>query len=220
VDSLRRWGAFWEAAGAAGDTRGEHDALCALYAEPGRFYHTLDHVLSCLEELDRAGGGRGAAAEAALWFHDAVYDPRAADNEARSAELVREAVRRMGAAPGLGEGAAVLVMATAHGAGGAPAAGDAALVRDIDLAVLGRPPARYEEYRRAVRREYSFLGDGEWRDGRSAVLRRFLSEPRIYVTEALGSRLEVPARVNLRAELEALSSGGKPPAMPATGRPR
>ena len=61
--------------------------LAALYAEPHRAYHHLGHVLDCLE-LARGVRDRlesPVAVELALWYHDAIYDSRASDNEERSA---------------------------------------------------------------------------------------------------------------------------------------
>ena len=53
------------------------------YGSPGRHYHTFGHVWSCLLELDRVRSlcGSPLALELAVWFHDAVYDPQAGDNE-------------------------------------------------------------------------------------------------------------------------------------------
>jgi predicted metal-dependent HD superfamily phosphohydrolase len=67
-------------------------------------------------------------------------------------------------------------------------------------------PERYEEYRRDIRREYSWLSDGEYRQGRAEVLRRFLDRTRLFQTDELRERLEVRARGNLTAELEHLLS--------------
>lgn len=57
------------------------------YSEPGRHYHTLEHIGYCLHRLDdvRHLLRDADAAELALWFHDTVYDPSRDDNELRSA---------------------------------------------------------------------------------------------------------------------------------------
>ena len=212
MDVHARWTHFVGTIGARGDSEGVYDDLDRRYREPGRFYHTWEHVAECLAELDAAPGlcDRPAAVELALWYHDAVYDPRAADNEARSAALLREAAGRLGIGDGLAAAAAVLVLATAHGPGKAPAAPsvcgrDAAVIRDIDLAILGAPPVRFEAYEAAVRREYCFLADPDWRAGRSRVLRAFLDRPRLYLTDAFHDRLEGQARRNLAAGLGRLA---------------
>ena len=66
-------------------------ALRVRYAEPHRAYHTQAHVDAMLAGLQELGEMivHPAAVELAIWYHDAVYDPAAADNEARSADLLR-----------------------------------------------------------------------------------------------------------------------------------
>jgi predicted metal-dependent HD superfamily phosphohydrolase len=66
--------------------------LRARYAEPHRHYHALGHVEALLRWLDsyRALAAKPALIEAAIWFHDAVYDTRRHDNEARSAHWARD----------------------------------------------------------------------------------------------------------------------------------
>jgi len=58
------------------------------YAEPGRFYHTLDHVQNVLVTVDSiASHARNLdAVRLAGWLHDVIYDSRASDNEERSAD--------------------------------------------------------------------------------------------------------------------------------------
>ncbi len=89
---LDEWSALWRRLGAAGDAEPVFLDLEARYSEEGRAYHNLAHIAHCLDELRcyPGGGVDIGAVEFALWFHDAVYDPRAKDNEGRSAGLASE----------------------------------------------------------------------------------------------------------------------------------
>jgi predicted metal-dependent HD superfamily phosphohydrolase len=205
-----RWRGFWEAAGARGEEAGFFTDLDSRYREPHRFYHGWKHILACLEELDAVRGSCAdpLAVELALWYHDAVYDPRAADNEARSAECARQAAVGMGLGQRAAEAAAGLVLLTAHRAGthsSALPSGDAALLLDIDLAVLGSPPDAFAAYESAIRAEYGFLSQSEYRQGRTGVLRAFLARPRIYLTDRYRDLLEARARLNLEQDIASLA---------------
>ena len=63
--------------------------LTPLYAAAERHYHGLAHIeaLRRLAARLRAELNDPAAVDAAIWFHDAVYDSRRADNEEKSAAL-------------------------------------------------------------------------------------------------------------------------------------
>ncbi|KKL22586.1 hypothetical protein LCGC14_2433980, partial [marine sediment metagenome] len=62
------------------------------YGDPARHYHGWPHIMACLEELDLEPLSRDPRTlELAFWYHDAVYDSRAADNEQRSADLLLDA---------------------------------------------------------------------------------------------------------------------------------
>lgn len=93
-------------------------------------------------------------------------------------------------------------MATCHDA--PAAAPDEQLLIDIDLAVLGAPPARFEAYAADVRQEYSWVPEALYQCKRAEVLQRFLQRPRLYATEAAFTELEAQARRNLSAALSAL----------------
>jgi predicted metal-dependent HD superfamily phosphohydrolase len=183
------------------------DRLAAAYQEPHRRYHTLEHVAETLAVVDRLRdqGVDPIAVPLAVWYHDAVYDPRAHDNEGRSADLAREALAALGVAEPLALKVEALVRATAHLAGNeAPADFDTTVLLDADLAILGSDATRYARYAAAVREEYAFVPDDAYRGGRAAVLERFLARPRIYRTDLLHSDCEEAARRNLRAEIDRL----------------
>ena len=181
------------------------ERLAARYAEPARCYHTLAHVDALLRGL---ASWKHLAREpetivAAIWFHDAVYDPQRRDNEARSADLARTELADLGWPRTAVERVAALVLATAHHDAD-PADSDAWLFLDLDLSVLAIDPPRYAAYRDAVRAEYAFVDDARYRAGRAAVLRSFIDRDAIYRTPELRAAWEAAARANLADELETL----------------
>lgn len=168
------------------------------YAEPHRSYHTMDHIESCLAWLDWAYGQahRPAEVELGLWFHDAVCDPTRRDNEERSAELAKGFLRAHGASPRSIERIGEMIRATEKHE---VLYGDAALVCSIDLAILGAEPRRYGRYEAAVRREYGYVPEEVYREGRRRFVRALLERPAIYANLTLRDLLEGAARRNLRA---------------------
>jgi predicted metal-dependent HD superfamily phosphohydrolase len=146
-----------------------------------------------------------SAVQLAIWFHDAVYDPRAKDNEAKSAELAATLLHPLGVPAGTIDRVANLVKATAHLASAeAPAERDAAVLLDADLAILGAAEERYRRYAADIRKEYGFVSDADYRKGRAAVLKLFLGRPRIFHTPVMFEEGEARARANLAAELKEL----------------
>jgi predicted metal-dependent HD superfamily phosphohydrolase len=207
MPDFARWSALAESLGLAGDGRAVFDGLMQRYAEPGRFYHNGDHLDEVLAEFDglRAMAESRGDIELAIWFHDAIYDPRAGDNEARSAALAAEALASLGATRERIGRVERLILATRHR--DPPSGIDEAILIDADLGILGAAPERFDAYERDIRREYAHVADADFRAGRSAVLRMFLARPRIYSTEAMFSKREAPARANLRRSLGALQAG-------------
>ncbi len=181
----------------------------ARYLEKHRFYHGVDHLEDCLRHLDAHAAAAAAAAEIeiALWFHDAIYDIRASDNEERSTAWARDAIsgaewQDPGVAAALGERVADLILATQHAA--VPAAADARLMVDIDLAILGSGEERFDRYERDVRREYRWVPGFLYRRKRAEVLRSFLDRPSIFLTAPFRTRYESRARSNLERSLARL----------------
>ena len=198
---------MWEALGAQTVPGGLFNQLVRAYGETQRHYHTLQHLRECLANWEAASAlaRRPEEVELALWFHDAVYDPRRQDNEERSADWARAGVLAAGCEPSVADRVAALVLATAKHE--APADDpDTQLLLDIDLAILGAGPARFDEYERQVRAEYSHVDDAGWRAGRARVLAGFLARPRIYSIAAFHDALEQRARRNIARSLAALQA--------------
>jgi predicted metal-dependent HD superfamily phosphohydrolase len=179
---------------APGASRDAWRMIAARYGEPHRRYHTLEHIAACLGELDACPLSEKSDVEMALWFHDLVYDPRASDNEERSARELEE----LGSAHGIDMSNAVrLVLLTKHGASAAPVTAAEQTMIDVDLSILGADDATFDAYDRAIREEYAFVPDELYREGRKKVLRHFLDAKSIFASDYYRERLDGRARSNL-----------------------
>ena len=182
---------------------GLYEQLLQAYSEPQRHYHTLQHLAECLQLQSESAHlvQRPAEIAIALWFHDAVYDVKAHDNEARSADWAVTALQAAGVSAEVQARAHALIMATEHTA--ASLTGDAALLVDIDLAILGAAPARFAEYERQIQQEYAWVPEDVFVEKRRAVLQGFMGRAQIYSTTFFHQILENPARANLLKALQA-----------------
>jgi predicted metal-dependent HD superfamily phosphohydrolase len=142
--------------------------------------------------------------ELALWFHDAVYDVTRGDNEQRSADWARQAALAGGVSTEAAQRLHALVMATRHDA--LPSTRDAQLLVDVDLAILGAPRARFDDYERQVRAEYAWVPEPVFRQKRREVLAGMLARPQLYATQRFHAALEASARANLARSIAQLAA--------------
>lgn len=200
------WQAWWRELGAQGEPSACHQRLLAAYSEPSRSYHNLRHIEECLGELEvnRSLAREPALVAMALWFHDAVYDARSASNEADSAQLAADCLTVAGVERANVDTVRRLILCTQSHEPGVDL--DAALLIDIDLAILGQPPQRFWDYERGIRAEYAWVPWPTYVQKRAEILTRFLERPVIYRTESLARKYEAPARVNLQAAIDRLRS--------------
>lgn len=199
MDLLTRWRVLVPGADALGAE------LIARWSQPHRHYHTTDHLAAVLAVIDRYAdlAPDPGAARLAAWFHDAVYDPRAGDNEERSARLAETALPGAGVPAGRTREVARLVRLTAgHEVNAADRNG--ALLADADLAVLATDPDAYDRYAAAVRREYAHVPEDAFRAGRARVLDSLLALPALFRIVPVAAAWEARARANLERELSTL----------------
>ena len=198
------WQRLWQELGADPLPLGLYNQLVAAYSEPHRRYHTLQHLRACLAHFDAAAtlALHPAEVELALWFHDAIYEPQSPDNEERSAEWAWRSILAAGCEEEVAQRVQALVLATkGHDASDDP---DTRLLLDIDLAILGAAPERFDDYEQQIRAEYGLVPEPEFRAGRARVLAAFLARPRIYLTSAFHDALEHRARENIARSLATL----------------
>lgn len=205
-----RFEALWQRcfpAGAASDAEAAFEQLKVRYAEPHRCYHASAHIGHCLGEFDLAVDAMedADAVEMALWFHDAVHDPRACDNEARSAALFAALATRP-AQSGFTERVGDLILMTVHCE--QPRTTDQAFVVDIDLSSFALPWPAFQRDSIAVRQEFAHLSDGDFYPKHLCFLRSLLARPTVFFTPWFRGRCEARARGNIVRHIEDLRAQG------------
>lgn len=190
----------------------QQDELARLYGGADRHYHDLRHIRALLALLDkhRTRFADAEAVEAAIWFHDAIYDSMAKDNEARSAALAADTLAGSVAPERLARIVRMIEATAGHRIAAGIAAderADTELFLDMDLSILGSPAVRYDAYEDEVRREYSWVDDATWTARRADFLEMFLGRERIFATDLFRHEFEHQARANMAASLARLRSG-------------
>lgn len=202
------WAVGATAVSPAAEVAAALDELLGRLRDPKRRYHGLRHVTWVVRHVRSLAPSEHVtdlgAVVAAAFFHDAVYDPTAGDNEAQSAALAERVLRRLGWSDLRAGHVADLVLATQrHEATADP---DRAVLVDADLAVLGGDPSAYQAYVTGVRMEYGHLSHEEWRRGRAAVLDELAGRDPLFATDAGRRRWQARARANIAAERASLSA--------------
>jgi predicted metal-dependent HD superfamily phosphohydrolase len=181
--------------------------LLSRLDEPHRHYHTRYHIASLLKlasDHERLIQNPHDV-NWAIWYHDAVYDPKSSNNERESAELANVHLTRMGVNGNSLEQVNQLIMATqSHRLPEGTHNTDCALFLDLDLSVLASDPQQYQKYASAIRKEFSMFPKFLYNPGRRKVLLSFLDKDRIFLTDVFHAQWDAKARENLTWELNQL----------------
>ncbi len=178
-----------------------------FYSEPGRHYHTPNHIEHCLVQFDLVAGEmeNADAVEMAVWFHDLIFDIDANDNELQSARRFVELANDSMEAE-FKTRVYDLIMATAPPR--LPKTSDQKFMLDIDLSSFGLPWNDFVRDSVAVREESPQLSDAEFYPGQLAFLESLVSREHFYFTEFFRSRIEETARKNINRHLQILHDQG------------
>ena len=175
-----------------------YDLLYHAYQEPQRHYHTVQHIVECLElfhqvktQLDDM-----VAVELAIWFHDVVYDPQASDNEEQSAQFMQKHCANIVEKEKLEKAAQWIIATKKHQATNDQ---DLNTLLDIDLAILGSRNARFTEYEQQIQQEYAWVESELYQRKRAEVFNHFYQMKPLYQTEYFRRKFEINAKLNLTA---------------------
>ena len=196
--------------------------ILSYYNESHRAHHVLEHIVNMLDEFDameedrywmsqyeRAPEGISGNAhfqypmELAIWFHDAVYNPRAKDNEELSAVLLADSLKKLGIFDSVAfEHSKSVILDTKHTT--KPRSDEGSIVVSIDLAILGKSEEEFDRYETNIRKEYEWVPWMDYCKGRSAIIQSFLDRSSIYFTDFFRHTYEASARKNLARSIEKL----------------
>jgi predicted metal-dependent HD superfamily phosphohydrolase len=180
---------------------GIYELLERLYSDPSRAYHNLSHLESSFARLaaQNVNDDERKQIALAIWFHDAIYDTKAKDNEEKSAELFKNAALESGISKTLIAKVEEMILATKRHTAPAESSHALKLFMDIDLSILGAGAKEFADYDRAIRAEYSWVPGFVYFSKRRQVLKNFLKRPRLYYTQEMFTELEARSRVNLES---------------------
>ncbi|MBV6626061.1 MAG: HD domain-containing protein [Rivularia sp. (in: Bacteria)] len=175
------------------------------YSHPNRYYHNLEHIYHVLEVTQTLKCQTEycdiKTVQLAGWFHDIVYDTKAKDNEEKSAEYAVKLLSSLSIPSNVIENVKKLILATKnHQMLNYDI--NAQILLDADLAILGSNPDEYNRYARAIRQEYIWVPELEYRAARKQILQHFLQRRNIYFTQIMQQVKETSARNNLNTEIE------------------
>lgn len=195
------WLRCWQQIGVQNQSIELRERLICAYREPHRHYHSVQHLIECLQLFDSLShiAEQPGEVEIALWFHDAIYDITSNANEQLSAQWASRELLKAGVDADVSARISGHILATRHKT--LPEGNDQALLVDIDLAILGAQPARFDEYEKQIRLEYHFVPNVIFKSKRKKLLRQFLERKTIYTTPGVRQSLEEPARQNIRRVL-------------------
>ena len=184
------------------------------YGGMQRHYHNLDHLVHGLTEIKAWAGRVGAGASdidtlrKAYWFHDAVYGE--ASNALHGAVSDEEASAQLWLASGLDaddRGVTELIRATDHFQATQIEHPWKQVMLGSDLAILGQDEEIYDAYADAIRLEYAYVPEDEYRAKRRGALEHLCGKAEngeLYADPYFAERYGEDALANMRREIERL----------------
>ena len=170
--------------------------LITAYKEPQRAYHTVQHIAECLAHFQniQSSLNDSIAVETAIWFHDAVYDPKASDNELQSAELMKSVCNEFLSEQQIEKVYQWIIATQKHQPSDDH---DLNSLLDIDLAILGSNAERFAEYQQQIQFEYAWVESDVYKVKRKQVLQQFEQMNPIYQTRWFRYHYEKQAKISL-----------------------
>jgi predicted metal-dependent HD superfamily phosphohydrolase/phosphopantetheine adenylyltransferase len=199
IDVKVKWENLCESVGISRDINEKWwNVISSEYSRSYRHYHTLDHINSCLNLLATPD----PILSFTIFFHDIVYFPMKhsdfESNESISAKYFEEFLLDANLPPDYKIITNYILATINH----TPITNSLQELEflDIDLSVLGSDWEEYIRYTKNIRLEYNWYDHNDYCNGRSGILKNFLSRNKIFYTDRF-QLLETKARENISREI-------------------
>ncbi|XP_033738418.1 uncharacterized protein LOC117325980 isoform X2 [Pecten maximus] len=141
-----------------------------------------------------------------------IYEPKKPDNEERSADKFEEYAAEVNV---LSDADCKkvkdwIMLTKSHSAGTGDNSGDEHYFLDMDMAVLGRPDAEYDQYASQIRAEYIHVPEELYRSKRAQILEDFFTRLPLFSTRLFQKQFEEQAKANLKREIARLRDNSIP----------
>lgn len=180
------------------------------YNNPDRKYHSLDHILHCLQELEKVAFKvekyEMEQLVLAVLFHDIVYNSpdKTLSDEQHSSVFFEQFAKTINYQKT--KEIADMILTTAYLSNGKKVENELEkILCSVDLAILAQPQFTYKWYQDMVRQEYDFVSDKDYIDGRTQALQTLLKKEQLYLHEFFFN-YEKRARKNMQNEIKVLQS--------------
>jgi predicted metal-dependent HD superfamily phosphohydrolase len=183
-------------------------ALSTLYGESHRHYHNLNHIHTCLAEYDtyckEMNVTPSSTVTTAIWWHDSIYNPYSKNNEWESATLFYDSLEPTERHWAMNDVIREIILMTAKHTEDQTFAKlpdheyEAKLMLDLDLSSLAAPENVFHKNSDDIRKEFHFIDDTTFLQGRRAFLLAMLRRKRIFYTDYFFEKYEEKARANLQ----------------------
>ncbi len=176
------------------------------YSSKNRYYHNLMHIHSMLQKASENKYQIKNYDELlfAIWFHDIIYSVTSNNNEEKSADYTKIALKDIPREK-LDIGRIYkLILSTKKHQIIVQDNFDNAFLLDFDLAILGADWDVYEIYIQNIRKEYKIYPSFLYNPARKKVLLNFLDREKLYFTTKYQHLFEEKARKNISKEIQML----------------
>ncbi|MAA80060.1 MAG: hypothetical protein CL916_12465 [Deltaproteobacteria bacterium] len=173
------------------------------YTKPKRFYHTIEHVESLIEQYHSIHNlwENHCAVYLAFLYHDIIYEYGAKDNEEQSAIFAQKHILKYipNGKNFLPRTMHLIRQTALHGQlQRKDLDQEERLFLDCDMSILGSNPAKFKEYENQIEQEYTQVYSKIlYKIGRKQFRKNLYKAPRIFFSDLFHQKYDNQARKNL-----------------------